>query len=372
MKRASVTLGPWCDPHTRLQHLRAMSGPVRDQRLEDLIHRADLDELIRMIDDRCATRDWDGLQRVRDLCRAAMATGRQLWPAAILAEYRLALWGPAKIAARIVDEAIGAVSVGAASIGTGISGPLTEVVAQHHRWTELSAHLKDPISRTYVLHECALRGETIPEIDRRAAAAMIMEIPAEPASWEPAYCLAKYSDHGAEFPTPPLIIPTKEVAATEQDQSVEDDQVDAVREAFTAVVQPWISHSNGHCELTCVEGGPIDALTAHAPGTVQFRIAQIDTATALSWLHWVAASGGAHGRRPGAAAGRDALWWLLGNLGELTDQWPPTESEMTDLLADLTWWWWSTSEPTTGWNLRLLCQDAPHGVTWAFAAYDAV
>ncbi len=348
-----------------------MSEPVHDHRLEELIHRADLDELIRMIDDRCATRDWDGLERLRNQCRAAVSTGRQLWPAAILAEYRLTLWAPAGTAARMVDEAIGTVSLGAASIGTGVTGPLTEVVAQHHSWAELSAHLKDPIARAYVLHECALRGEEIP-IDDCNAAAMIMEIPAAPASWEPPYLLAVYSDHGAQFPTPPVITATTPFVRAETGERIEDDQVIAVREAFASVVQPWISHSNGHYEVLCVHGGSEQAIAVCQPDADQVRITQIDSAAALRWLHWVGASGGAHGRRPGAAAGRDAMWWLLGTLGELDDQWPPTEAEMVELLEDLTWLWWDTSEPSTGWNLRLLCQDAPHGVTWAFTAHDAV
>jgi hypothetical protein len=365
-----------------------MSDPVHDQLLEDLIHRADLDELIRMIDNRCATRDWEGIERVRDRCRAAVSTGRQLWPAAILAEYRLTLWGPADLAARMVDEAVGTVTVGAASIGTGVTGPLTEVIAQNHQWTEISRYLRDPIARAYVLHECALRGEDITPIDQEAEIVMIIEIPAVRAIWEPSYPLALYSDHGAEFATPQAITGAEAVTLLPSHPRIEDDHVTAVREAFTALVEPWISHSNGHCEVICVEGGPAEALSAlrnaenaipdTAPGTIpgtgsgRAHTSQIDAATAIGWLQWVAASGGAHARRPGAAAGRDAMWWLLGTLGELNDQWPPTEAEMVELLEDLTWLWWDTSEPSTGWNLRLLCQDAPHGVTWAFAAHDAV
>ena len=67
---------------------------MTDDDLDDLIHAADLDGLVRMIDDRCSTGDWDGLLRVRDQARSAVKTGRQLWPAATLAEYRLALLAP--------------------------------------------------------------------------------------------------------------------------------------------------------------------------------------------------------------------------------------------------------------------------------------
>ena len=44
--------------------------------------------------------DWDGLVRLRDRCRAAVERGFQLWPAASLAEYRLALRAPAAVGGR--------------------------------------------------------------------------------------------------------------------------------------------------------------------------------------------------------------------------------------------------------------------------------
>jgi hypothetical protein len=338
--------------------------------LDDLIHRADLDELIRLIDARCETRDWAGLARIRNQCRAAVSTGRQLWPAANLAEYRLVLKGPAALAAQMVTDSVGMVSIGTSAIGTGIGGPLTEVLAQHHTWTQVAPHLHDPIARAYVMHERAIRGEEIPAADRRAAADLVIEIPAQLAPWEPSYPVAAYTDHGAEFATPDLVTATDDIKVPPQVNRVQDDQVEAVREAFTALAEPWISQSNGRSEMVCVKGGPAEALGAL--GVPRARVVKVSTDLALQWLMWTASNGGAHGRRPGAAAGRDALWWLLGSLGELTDRWPPSDEEMAELLADLEWWWWDAGEPAVGWNLRLLCRDAPHGVTWAFAAHDAV
>ena len=75
-----------------------------DEPLDALIHRADLDGLVRMVDDRCSTSDWDGLLRLRDRARHAVETGRQLWPAATLAEYRLALLAPPPFVAAVLDE----------------------------------------------------------------------------------------------------------------------------------------------------------------------------------------------------------------------------------------------------------------------------
>ncbi|MFT6293461.1 MAG: hypothetical protein ACJAR2_004087, partial [Ilumatobacter sp.] len=76
---------------------------VPDDDLDALIHRSDLDGLVRMIDDRCSSRDWSGLLRVRDRSRQAVGTGRQLWPAATLAEYRIALLADAGSVAIVLD-----------------------------------------------------------------------------------------------------------------------------------------------------------------------------------------------------------------------------------------------------------------------------
>ena len=89
----------------------------------DLINRADLDGLVRLIDDYCETRSWHDLLGLRDACKAAVANGRQVWPASTLAEYRLALLAPAEIAVQVVGEEAGRFTM----------GPLTEVIAQNHQ-----------------------------------------------------------------------------------------------------------------------------------------------------------------------------------------------------------------------------------------------
>ena len=170
------------------------SGHASDDDLDELIHRGDLDALVRMIDDRCSDRDWPGLLRVRDRSRHAVETGRQLWPAATLAEYRLALLAPAEFVAAVLDESDGL-------SGRFTIGPLTEVAAQHHTWDELAPVLDRGPRAAFVAHERVLRGEPI-EPRRRSPAG------ARPAvrtpDWEPEYALAAYSDGGAEFPMPDL------------------------------------------------------------------------------------------------------------------------------------------------------------------------
>ena len=93
-----------------------------DDELDATVQRADLDELVRLIDRRTELRDWNGLVRTRRSCIAALDTGRQLWPAATLAEYRLALWAPDEWCAMVMEE----------DAGRFTPGPLSEVAAVHH------------------------------------------------------------------------------------------------------------------------------------------------------------------------------------------------------------------------------------------------
>src|SRR4051812_7617965 len=153
-----------------------------DDALDDLIHRADLDGLVRLTDARTSSGDWGGLLRLRDASRAAVATGRQLWPAATLAEYRLALWAPAEWAASVLDEESGRFTI----------GPLTEVAAVHHTFAELAAHIPAGPRLGFVAHERALRGEPIPA----DAVLDVLEIPLAHQPWEPRYVLAQYTDEG--------------------------------------------------------------------------------------------------------------------------------------------------------------------------------
>ena len=93
-----------------------MKGGAANERLVEL---ADLDELVRQIDRLCDDDDWDGLVDLRDRCRAALERGKQLWPAASLAEYRLALDAPGSFAGQVLVPGHGAHGAGAAARGGG-------------------------------------------------------------------------------------------------------------------------------------------------------------------------------------------------------------------------------------------------------------
>ena len=167
---------------------------VADGDLDALIHRGDLDALVRMIDDRCSSHDWAGILRLRDRSRQAVETGRQLWPAATLAEYRLALLADPEYVAAVLDESDGL-------SGRFTIGPLTEVAAQHHSWGDLVEHLDHGPRAAFVAHERAIRGEPIDTLDL----APVLDIPTTLQPWEPEYALATYTDRDAEFPMPDLL-----------------------------------------------------------------------------------------------------------------------------------------------------------------------
>jgi hypothetical protein len=326
-------------------------GPVADEDLDGLIHRVDLDGLVRLIDARCESRDWAGLLRVRDRARHALSTGRQVWPAATLAEYRLALLAPPEWAAIVLDEEAGRFTI----------GPLTEVVAQHHAWAELAPLLPAAPRTVFVAHERALRGEVVDT----SGLPDVLDVPASIRAWEPEYALAIYHDADAEFPTPSVPRAVSPVEVRAGAERLDDEVVElAVRQ----LVDAWITGSNGRVEVVCVEGDAAGALGAM--GLARARVAPMSAPEAIAWLAWAGASGGAHGRRRGAASGRAAAWWVLGALGDLHDEWPPSDDAVADVLGDLRWWWWDADEPVSGWRLQLAIEDVASGVAWALTARD--
>jgi hypothetical protein len=326
--------------------------------LDALIQRADLDGLVRLVDNLTSIADWDGLRSARDRCRAAVATGRQLWPAATLAEYRLALVAPPEWAAPMIAEDAGLFTI----------GPLTEVIAQHHSWSALHPLLRPTPGAAVVAHERVLRGESL---DRSAVAELpdVFELPYELASWEPAYPLATYSDDGVDAPPPPqpASVPSQH-APTGVIERLDDDGVDlAVRQ----LVETWTASSNGHAEVACVEGDADDAVGAL--GFAGWTRRPLTLAEGIAWLAWAGASGGAHGRRRGAALGRFGALWVLAALLDLTDEWPVPLEQLGNRAQSLRWSWWDPANATAGgWRLQLAVADADDGHAWAISAGDAV
>ncbi len=327
-----------------------------DEILDGLIHRADLDGLVRLVDDCCATGDWERLRRLRDRARHAVGTGRQLWPAATLAEYRLALLAPAPWAAGVLDEGSGRFTI----------GPLTEVIAQRHTWHELAPLLEPGPRAALVAHERVLRGEAVGAASVEALPD-VLELPYRVDGWEPAYQLAEYQAAGAEFPSPAAPPLLDDVALPAGEPPGLDDG--SVELAARQLVEPWTTSSNGRADVAAVDGDAAAAL--RALGLTSARWARLEPADAIAWLAWAGASGGAFGRRRGAAAGRFGALWLLAALGDALDDWPLPMDELGELAAELRWYWWDAHEPVTGWQLQLAVESPIDGVAWAVSARDA-
>lgn len=321
--------------------------------VDDLVHRADLDGLVRLVDKFCADADWPGLLELRHSSRAAVTTGRQLWPAATLAEYRLALWAPAEWATQVLDEESGRFTI----------GPLTEVVAQNHQFSDLRSALPDGPRVGFIAHECALRGQVLPP-----DLANPLEIPFELQSWEPQYCLAEYTDDGLSAPAPQLPA-SSEFASMPSDGGEVIDDPD-VSLAVRQLIEPWITSSNGHVEIVAVEGSAAAAVANL--GVASGTLAKIAPSQAMAWVAWAGASGGAHGRRRGAAIGRFGAWWTVAAMADLADQWPVDPDEIGAALGSLDWYWWDAGEPRLGWELQLAVADPAEGYAWAISAHDAV
>ncbi len=328
-----------------------------DDALDELVHRADLDGLVRLVDERTATRDWAGLLRARQRSRNAVKTGRQLWPVATLAEYRLALLAPADWAATMIAEDAGLFTI----------GPLTEVIAQHHTWSELVDRLPGGPRAAVVAHERVLRGEAI---DRRSIDTLppVLEMPYELAPWEPAYALASYSDNGIEAPAPDLPRMRRDMLVEWSGQEAHAIDDEPVELAVRQLLEAWTVDSNGRVDVVAVEGSAEQAVTAL--GVHRASAVEISLADALSWMAWAGASGGAHGRRRGAALGRFGALWTLATMLDVADDWPLPLDELGELGSALRWLWWDAGEPVTGWRLQLAADDREHGLAWAISARD--
>jgi hypothetical protein len=306
-------------------------------RLDELIEQGDLDELTREIDALCERRDWDGLVTLRDRCRAALERGKQLWPAAAHAEYRLALEAPGPWAGPAVSGSSGRFTL----------GPLSEVAASTHPWSELRDHLDEGPSRIVTAHERVVRGD---DLSGEGLVDDVFDLPFRLADWEPQYPVAVYHADRAEFPAPsrpalaPVDLPAPAPRAEEPDGTA----------ALADLTRAWTEGSNGRTQVVAVAGDALGAIAAL--GVPRARVAEVPVGQAAAAMAWAAASGGAHGRRRGMAAGRFGAWWVVTTLAE-----DPT---------DLAWYAWDVGEPDTGWTLHLAVEHPADGLAWAVTATD--
>jgi hypothetical protein len=326
--------------------------------LDEAVRGGEIDELLRLVDACCSGRDWAALASLRGRCERAYETGHQLWPVASHAAYRLAREAPAPFAAAVLVEGAGRFA----------PGPLPEVAAQRHTWAELAPEVPPGAPAMYAAHERVLRGEDLTNLTLDGPA--VLEVPLRLADWEPEYALAEYRDHDADFPAPPVpMMETVALPAPGEPHPLDDAAV-----ALRDTVRVWADDSNGEIEVVAIDGDvtvAIATVRTARDASPDTRIASVTPDVAFAHLAWAGASGGAHGRRPGAASGRFAAWWAGAALGGLLDDWPPEAPRLGDRLAALRWALWDdTSQPATGWRLQLAVEDPASGRAWAIRATD--
>jgi hypothetical protein len=315
------------------------------------IERGDLDELIRLIDALCTNREWKVLVSLRDRAMAAAERGKQLWPAAHHAEYRLALEAPGEWAGPMLVDGSGAFAL----------GPVSEVAASTHSWSELAPHVTPGPVAALAAHERVVRGE---DLSDTAIAPAVLDLPLRLMSWEPEYAVAAYRAHTAEFPTP--LLPVLSPASLPASATRIDDRP-ACR-ALTELAAAWTQGSDGRAEAVAVQGGPLDAIAAL--GARRARVATVDGNAALAHMAWTAASGGAYGRRRGAAIGRFDSWLAVAAMARI-EEWPLPPDAIAAAVDRFEWMLWDAGEPATGWSLRLAAGDPETGAAWAMSAADA-
>jgi hypothetical protein len=323
-------------------------------RTAQLIEAGDMNALVVEIDRLCAEGQWGAVYRLRDQCRRALQRGKQLWPVATHAEYRLALEAPGQWAARMLEPGAGRFAL----------GPLPEVAASTHTWAELVDDAVPGPASALAAHERVVRGEDLRDDDRIDP--NVLELPLALEPWEGGYPLAEYHPHDAQFPTPRL--PRLRSIDVPPAPAVRLEETDT-RRALVDLAAVWTTASNGRAEAVGVAGTAPEALAAL--GLRRARMAEISLGEALAWMAWVGASGGAHGHRKGMAAGRFAAWWALAALAGLLDVWPVPPEELEAAAAALRFSLWDADEPETGWAVHLAVEDPHQGVAWALTATDS-
>jgi len=257
-------------------------------------------------------------------------------------------------------------------------GPLSEVAASSHGWAELAPHLRRTPEGAMVAHERALRGDDLSGDDVARSMPQVLDLPLRLEAWEPRYALAAYEPDKLSAPSPRL--PRLQSVVTSGPPGAPggppalgpsgagDPEVVAALEDLAAT---WVRESNGRAEAVAVQGDALDAV--RALGAHPVEVAELPAATAISWMAWAAASGGAHGHRRGAAAGRFSAWAVLAALAGIEDEWARNEHVLGEAAGSTRWYAWGAGEPATGWSLRLALQAARPGRrrSYALAAVDA-
>jgi Family of unknown function (DUF6183) len=321
--------------------------------LIDLVEAGDLNGLLRAVDGLCDSREWETLVELADSCEEAVERGKQLWPIAAHIDYRIALEGPPDLVAQVLHPEVGRFS----------HGPLTEVAASRHTWAELRDQLHIPQVCAYVAQERVLRGEDL--TGDEIAHPEVLELPLDLAEWEPTYALATFKPAYVEIAEPwTPRAPLKEAAPSKAEPI--DDPI--LRDTLLDLVTPWTNESNGAAKASVVEGDAVAAASALAFD--ELRVGELEPAEAIQQMAWGAASGGAYGRRRGAAFGRFLAFYAGTVLTGI--EWPADASALGEAVSELHWYRWDEGSAEEGWSLRLAVEDRVEGWAAAIGATDVL
>jgi hypothetical protein len=317
----------------------------------ELIEAQDMNGLLRVVDAYCEARRWDDLLDLADRCEDALERGKQLWPIAAHIEFRIALEGPPDYAAGALDSDLGRFTL----------GPLTEVAASTHNWNEIAPYIEMPHTAAYVAQERVLRGEDLTGDERTHPE--VLELPLRLFGWEPTYSLATYRSNVVEVAEP--WEPRSPLQAAELRRAEQLEEPEIVT-SLLDLVQPWTNESNGAARAVVVEGDALGAISQLSFQDV--RIGPLEPAEALQRLAWASASGGAHGRRRGAALGRSLAWHTAALLADI--RWPPDPGRLASSVDRLRWYRWDEGHGEEGWVLRIAVDDPEQGWAAAIGATD--
>ncbi|HJR45362.1 MAG TPA: DUF6183 family protein [Actinomycetota bacterium] len=317
----------------------------------ELIEAGDLNGLLRAVDGLVASKAWNEMLELADRCDDAIERGKQMWPIIAHIDYRIALEAPGEYAAGVLES----------ELSRFLLGPLTEVAASTHSWTELAPHLTVPQTAAYVAQERVLRGEDLTGDER--AHPEVLELPLGLREWEPTYALATYRSDHVEVAEPwdpraPLRDAEVRPAPVTDDRDVETALLD--------LVAPWTAESNGAARAVVVEGDAVGAASMLA--FTSLRVGELERPEAIQRMAWGAASGGAHGRRRGAAYGRFAAWYTTALLSGY--EWPAHPGQLEE--DHLHWYRWDEGASEEGWVLRIAVEDRVDGWAAALAATDLI
>lgn len=324
------------------------------ENLQELIEAQDFNGLLLAVSGMCSARRWDDLVDLADRCEHAIERGKQVWPIAEHVDYRLALEAPAEYAADVLVPGVGRFA----------PGPLTEVAASTHTWSELAPHIEVPQVAAFVAQERVLRGEDLSGDER--AHPEILELPLVLQDWEPTYALATYSSDLVEVMEPWVAMAPLEPITSPAPSSAERLADDELEGALLDLVTPWVTESNGAAQVAVVKGDAGAAISTLAFGALRMGALAVDEF--LAGIAWAAASGGAHGRRRGAALGRSLAWYTSAVLGGA--RWPVEPSDLRHRLSALRLYRWDEGAPEEGWILRIAIEDPAGGRSVALAATD--